>query len=215
MNDNELRAAIVQWLTAQGLDDVSEFLADVLFKYCLSWAVPSANTSEIDGIVAFAFGNRVDDLANRSPGPINKLLADKLVHYYSRCPRKVWAQWEIARLVDARIPSTDLTIIYPIHDRATDSVEFLSTKGVLKQVEKQLPKGKTVLVIAHRDHLWRCVHFTEQFGYRVVAAQDDMPSDYDPESGQLWTTSRDRYVLNDIISRLRTFRDERNEKDLM
>lgn len=217
MSENELRAALVQHLRKQELDNsVSNFLADVLLDNCLSWkTAPFNKTQEIDGIVAFAFGNRVDDQGNRSPGPINEQLAETVVRYYSifrannKC--KVWAQWEIAlKISEDAIPPNDLIVINPIHDLTTGRTKYLSTKGVLEQVAQQLPEGKTVFVIAHRDHLWRCVNFTEKFRYRVVTAQDDMPSAYDTDSGQLWTTSRDRYILSDIITRLNTLRSERN-----
>jgi hypothetical protein len=214
MNNNDLQAAILGELNQQGLTDVGESLSAVLVEYCLTWKVSASDLSEVDGIVAFAFGNRVDKLGNRSPGPVNELLAQALYKYYSLYHCKVWAQWEIAELISNRIPHADLVPVYPNHDRTKDQLQYLSTKGVLEQIKKNLPEGKRILVIAHRDHLWRCIRFTEKAGYQAVSSQSDMPDEYDPQSGQIWTTSREKYVLSDIISRLITLRDERNTEAL-
>ena len=154
MSEQELRDCIENLFDQQGLGDLRQYLTNLLFDSFLSWSIPSDDTHKPNGIIAFAFGHRVDKSGNRSSGPINELLADRLLHYSQKFDCPVWAQWEIGKIVEGRI--SKLNVIYPTYDNGKPI--YLNTRGILELVKKDIEEGKTLFVIAHHDHLWRCVN---------------------------------------------------------
>lgn len=213
---------LIQHLRKQGLDSgsekVADKIADILLKQVLSWKVETSETSinpeDAEAILGFSFGFRFVDNGNKIPGFINERLADKVAEYYTYKKRLVYAQWEICEALAGQVQKNDLHPIYPdVDETKTDNaVKYLGTKDVLKKITEKLKiEGKqisSVLIVAHHDHLLRCVRLAKECGFRVATAQDQMPSEHDDHSGQKWTKDRTTGVVSEIISRLSAFREE-------
>lgn len=202
-------------LLEQGLSTISKDVAEIAIKQALTWKIEDTrDPNETNAIIAFSFGFRFDSNSNRVPGPINEQLAVKVKNYSDVKPRPVYAQWEICEALKGlggKVPN--LTSICPKIDRKNGTPIYLSTKGVLEHIREKLEPMKSedlgsVFIIAHRDHLVRCARLAQDFGFPIVTAQDDMPDGYDPQSGQLWTTSRTMYIVSDVISRLAAYRED-------
>lgn len=213
VNVKGLQENIAEYLDRQGLDEISKEMAEIIDEDVLTWKIENrGDPKETDTIFAFSFGFRLDENGARKPGPINKQLADKVVEYYNEKPRPVYVQWSIYEALDGRIDENDLIPIYPETDPEKSITRHLSTKGVLKKIiEKLRPREPKdigpVLIIAHRDHLVRCVRMVEGMGFTGVTIQNEMPGGYDQKSAQIWTTDRKTYIVSDIISRLATYRE--------
>jgi hypothetical protein len=195
-------------LCEQGLGDDAENLARIILDHCLSWNVSPSDVDHVDAIVAFAFGNRIDEYGNRTPGPINALLADVAVDVYEKFNCQVLAQWEIAKLLSGRIPADQLYSINPALDAQTDTKKYLSSAGVLEQVRTIIEEHSSIFIVAHRDHLYRCLQLADRVGFHAVSDSENMPVDYDPLSSQAWTRRREIYLISDMISRLAAVRQE-------
>lgn len=206
------RQDIKEHLHAQGIGDEADELSRLIIESCLTWSISSSSTQRVDAIVAFAFGNRIDDVGNRTPGPINKQLADVVASLYAQFLCQVIAQWEIAQVLSNRISTEKLISINPLYDSAADQVNYLSTTGVLEQAFEFLHDTQTIYVVAHRDHLVRCLQTAQRMGFDAVSDSEKMPIDYDPQSSQAWTRNRETYLVSDMISRLAAVRQELLEK---
>jgi hypothetical protein len=222
----DVEQSMVKYLAVQGIDD--ELAGDVAswVKDCaLSWKVPEAGKNvKPHGIVAFAFGYLIDEYGQKTPGETNRILANKLLEYCRRFQVKAWVQWEIVKAVLDEGVQDDIDLvndpsrcvpIYPKHDRRLDRLSYLSSWDIAQEVAKEIPpskeevSGKTLLVVAHRDHLRRCVNIVQEAGFNTMAFQSKMPCGYYQESAQLWTTSRRLYLMHDAIGRLNALRDKR------
>lgn len=200
--------AIRRHLELEGVSENAENLARILLEQCLTWSVSAPEMKQIDALLTFAFGNRIDDYGNRTPGPVNAQLADVVESLYQEFNCTVIAQWEIAQLLLNRIPPEHLISVNPIYDSASDRVNYLSTAGVLKQARDILNDTKTIYVVAHRDHLVRCLQTAQRLGFDAVSDSDKMPNDYDALSSQVWTRNRETYLVSDMISRLAAVQQE-------
>jgi len=66
-----------------------------------------------------------------------------------------------------------------------------------------------ILIVAHRDHVPRCVGIAHQLGVKkAFAAAVPLPTQYDRRSAQAWTRSRLAYLLHDILCQLEAYRTE-------
>jgi len=212
---------IQQHLQAQGLDaTLSEMLAEVLWKHVLTWEIPNgAKPAAAKYIFAFAFGFRWShsQYGAREPGPVNQALADQVIRYYREKARDVFAQWEIGSQLQGTVNAQHLHPIYPEVVETGSGEQYLSTKGVLDKIVNLLkgelqpkePKSMgPVLIVAHRNHLPRCVWLANEMGFTVAAEQARMPVDYDRESTQRWITSPERGIVSEIISRLAAYKEK-------
>ena len=92
---------------------------------------------------------------------------------------------------------------------ADGKVVYLSTAGVAEQVMRKAqeagePLG-TVGVIGFADHVVRCVLTARAAGMTAAVPKGvGLPSVYDPQSSQSWTTNRASYLATDLIGRLTT-----------
>jgi hypothetical protein len=227
--------------------------AEAIVDCCLTWTpdadatipLPGTNSTnrdpahtlrEIDVILGFAFGNRfVADgqgrrNGNREPGPINAKLAELVVDYYQASlsirtgvsPPEVWVQWEIADRIGDRIPCH---VVCPEINREKDEVSYVSTSDVLEMIghERLLGAGRA-LVIAHPDHLLRCMwvvgkdrdRYFRRYEHVIpygVRHPDYVTFDdegwYDRESGQFWTARRHRCLIHEAIGRLSIYQGDR------
>lgn len=217
----ELQRTMLRHLSRE-LDDVRTAKATVprIFEVGFNWHPPTTRLSKIDFLLAFAFGNRPP--ANGGdptrvlpePGPMNEDLADTVMKVLKRAGRKlpVYAQWEIARHLNAKHGFTRVVSIEPVF--APDgTITYLSTDGVIAQVAELRANepggGGTAGVIAFRDHVKRCVQTTRARGVAAFAPQGfAMPNTYDPDSAQAWTRDRDIYLVHDMYAQLAALRTE-------
>ena len=171
----------------------------------LTYQPPTVPDDEVDSLVVFAFGNRVAGDGSLSPGPVNQDLADVTAAFVAEHPVPVFAQWEVADLlIAAAVP--DVTSIEP--DTEPDGeVIYLSTAGVAEKAvaladEQGVDLGQ-VGVICFADHAGRCVLTADGAGMDAAVPDGvDLPSSYDPRSGQEWTRDRLAYLTTDLQGRL-------------
>jgi hypothetical protein len=206
------REALVALLTLE-LGDPAEArtFAEIIVSDLLQWRPPTVSPREVQTIVAYTFGNRFEANGNRSPGPVNAALAEVAVRLHEETGAPLYAQWEVAEAIGARIPSRRLISITPLRDARAEPV-YLSTGGVAAAIVRHAgdPKrlGK-VAVIGFADHIKRCIDTTRRAGIDAAApAGYAMPATYDADSGQPWTRSRLIYLLHDVMCRIE---DRRNQ----
>ncbi|MVU75686.1 hypothetical protein GPX89_00315 [Nocardia sp. ET3-3] len=174
------------------------------------WTVPTAPADTATLIVAYSFGNRIPagvDPARTvgEPGPVNEALAAAVVATRGTRDIPVYAQTEIAEVLKSRYGMNDVISIDP--ERAADgTLVYLSTDGVAAQVAAL--RGTAVAtdsaaVVAFEDHQWRATKTTAKHGFLAFAPEGvAMPDQYDPQSGQTWTTSPLLYLPTDYLGRL-------------
>ena len=86
-------------------------------------------------------------------------------------------------------------------------VVYLSTRGVADAIVAEAGASSLVLgtagVICFADHEGRCLLTADAAGIDGTAIEGvELPSDYDPESGQPWTRDRASYLVTDLGGRL-------------
>jgi hypothetical protein len=205
MEVKDLLAAIEAHL-ARELGDraTARALADALGDDALAWRAPETDPAQIDTIMAFTFGNRMLPNGNRAPGPVNEALADIAVQLHRQKSAPIYAQWEVAEAIGARVPPERVTPVYPGRDERAEPV-YLSTSGVVAAVVAMQADRRAlgvVGVVGFADHLWRCVATVRQFGLDAYAPGGiAMPHEYDAQSGQPWCRSRLAYLVHDIMIR--------------
>jgi hypothetical protein len=206
LGDEALAAELVD---AVGPDAVTRLRAEVGDEVAthplLAYQPPTVADEVVDSLVVFAFGNRVAADGSLSPGPVNQDLADVTAAFVAEHPVPVFAQWEVADLlIAAAVP--DVTSIEP--DTGPDGeVVYLSTAGVAEKAvaladEQGVDLGQ-VGVICFADHAGRCVLTADGAGMDAAVPDGvDLPSTYDPRSGQEWTRDRLAYLTTDLQGRL-------------
>ena len=208
LGDEALAAELV---AAVGPDAVARLRAavgdEVATHPLLAYRPLTVPDQEVDSVVVFAFGNRVAADGSLLPGPVNQALADVTAAFVAEHPVPVFAQWEVADLLlDAGVP--DVTSIDP--DSGPDGeVIYLSTAGVAEKAvvlaDEQGVDLRQVGAICFADHAGRCVLTAEGAGMDAAVPEGvDLPSTYDPQSGQEWTRQRPAYLTTDLQGRLLT-----------
>ncbi len=208
-----LFAALAAHLT-QELGDaaIARRLTEMLQDDVLSWHARTVEPSRVTTILGFTFGNRMQPNGNRLPGPVNEALADIAVRLHAEAQpgARLFAQWEVAEAVGARLPAP---LVIPIHPGRDERAEprYLSTSGVIEAIMRQVgdPASLGVVgVVAFTDHAQRCVETARRFGLDAyVPTGYALPRDYDAESGQPWCRSRLAYLMHDIMIRTNERRD--------
>jgi hypothetical protein len=174
----------------------------------LAYAPPRVAAKDVDSLVVFAFGNRVGDDGDLQAGPTNEALAKLVFRFVLKHDVPVYAQTEIATLLQAS-GMWDVTSIDAV--TAPDgSVTYLSTAGVADQVVSTAQAAGeelgTVGIVGFSDHAVRCVLTARKAGMTDAAVPKGMrlPAVYDPESSQSWTRTRGAYLPTDLLGRLTT-----------
>ncbi len=203
---------VTTYLTSElGDAEIAVTLSKIIATDILRWKPVVMPVAEVNSIVAYAFGNRIADNGNRSPGPMNQALADVVVRLQRETSATVYAQWEIAEAIGDRVPKEKLIAINPGRDAQAEPV-YLSTVGVANEVIKRAggaTKLGKVAVVGFYDHVRRCVETSRSAGMAAAApAGYDMPKNYDAQSGQPWTRSRLTYLMHDIRVRATERRDQ-------
>lgn len=200
-----LEQAIAECLAPQlGDFEIARELALAVRKCALDWTAPTVPMREINSVIAFTFGNRMLPNGNRMPGPVNEHLADAAVALHLASGAPVFAQWEVAEAIGARVAATHLVPIFPGRDEQAEPA-YLSTAEVLARIAaKRSPASLGVIgVVAFSDHISRCVQTARRLGFAAAAPEDlAMPSEYDALSGQPWCRSRLAYLLHDVMLRV-------------
>lgn len=170
---------------------------------------PSRPADQLDALVAYSFGTRIEDGDDPdrgivTPGPVNEQLAAAVVQARGDRDIPVYAQFEIAGVLTSQYGLRDVHAIDPVRN-SDGTVTYLSTDGVAKQVAEKMGPSidtTTIGVVAFRDHLWRSTYTSRVNGLHAFALSDvTMPSTYDPLSGQEWTRSREAYLPRDYAGR--------------
>lgn len=208
LGDPALAQSLVDGL---GPDGVAQFearvgLEAVFTDPLVAMVPPTVPDDEVDSLVVYAFGNRVAADGTLSAGPTNEALAQVVEDFVAEHPVPVFAQWEVADLL-AESGVGDITSIDP--DTGPDGeVVYLSTAGVAEKAvtlaEQQGVDLGQVGVIGFADHAVRCVLTSRAAGMAGAAVPEgvDLPSEYDPQSGQEWTRDQQTYLLTDLQGRL-------------
>lgn len=208
LGDPQLAADLIDQI---GPDAVAQFeqqvgLDAVFTDPLVAMSPPTVPDDEVDSVVVYAFGNRVAADGTLSPGPVNEDLAQVTADFVADHPVPVFAQWEVADLlIDQGVP--DVTSIDP--DTGADGQPvYLSTAGVAEKAvtladDQGVDLGQ-VGVIAFQDHAVRCTLVSQDAGMDGAAVPEsvDLPSAYDPQSGQEWTRDQLTYLATDLQGRL-------------
>lgn len=207
------QALATQVVTGLGDDTVASLeakvpLAEVATSPFLAYKPPRVADRKVDGLVVFAFGNRIGSAGDLQAGPTNEALAKQVYRFVLQHDVPVYAQTEIATQL-AAAGVDDVTSIDAV--TAPDgTVTYLSTAGVAEQaVSKARAAGEdlgTVGVVAFADHAVRSVLTARKAGMTNAAVPKGitLPKVYDPQSSQPWTRSRAAYLPTDLIGRLAT-----------
>jgi hypothetical protein len=189
--------------------------ADIATSRVLSYRPPRIDDDDVDSLWILAFGYRlaaastagvgeVPPMSNLEPGPANEDLAREAASFVARRAVPIIAQWEVAQVLDdLGVPR----VISVEPDHAADgSVVYLSTAGVLEKglrlaADARIEVGQAGL-LGHADHIKRCLMTAAAAGMTAGIPEGvKLPTDYDPESGQVWTRSRAKYILVDLMAR--------------
>lgn len=209
-HQNELLEQMTDYLASQLENDVATADIDAphILDFALSWQPPQIKISQIDRIVAYAFGYRpaITGSAFPEPGPTNAMLADTVYAVYKKHPVKVYAQWEIARVLQSKYNIPNLVSIEPAVN-AKGGVTDLSTDAMAAAIVKMEGGNAAAMgvvgVIGFRDNLKTCVLTSQGRGMNAYALDGvRMPKQYDPQSVPVYTRRRDLYLLNDMVGQL-------------
>ena len=182
-------------------------LADVATSPFLAYEPARVTARDVDSVVAFSFGNRVALDGTITAGPMNEALAATIEQLVEKHPVPVFAQEEIAGILQAD-GVEHVTSIDPVVG-PDGRLVYLSTAGVAQEVVQKADATGTDLgtvgVIGFADHVVRCVLTAR--GATVDAAVPSgvvLPKTYDPRSGQPWTRDRAAYLPVDLVGRITT-----------
>lgn len=207
LGDSDAAGHVVERLGA-------EFVADLEAKIPLDEVVTSPHLAyipnrtaddKIDSLVIFAFGYRLAPDGSQLPGPANEAMAVAAEEFVKDHPVPIYAQHEVAEILQAAgVPN--VVSIEPTVD-ATGQTVYLSTAGVAEDIVKRAAASGTDLgtvgVVGFADHAVRCVQTAIAAGMNATIPKGiDLPSDYDPESGQAWTRDRVSCIATDLTSRV-------------
>lgn len=174
------------------------------------WAVPTLPTDQFTLIVAFSFGNRMPagadpERTEGEPGPVNEALADTVVAARGARDIPVYAQTPIADVLRTKYGMDDVVAI-AADVRPDGTLAYLSTDGAAAKVAALRGASQATDVagvVAFGDHQWRATRTAEANGFRAYAPLGiSMPGEYDPQSGQVWTRSREVYLPTDYAARI-------------
>ena len=125
------------------------------------------NIAEAELLIGYAFGDKS-----------NQQMAKKITDLLTTTthPLKLALQWEIADY----LPTLRKEVVVRTHHLSTPSKKvYLDTEEVSRQIaEVCIPQGlQKVVIIAHPDHLQRCIWNAEKHGFKVVCVipMNDIP----------------------------------------
>ena len=191
----------------EGDEELSQWLVE-LFEQLLSWHLtPSAQLQDGQAVVAFSFGQG----PHRQPGGTNRALAAIIQNICQQYDVEIYAQWEIAELLQ----EDGCDVAYT----AVSENTYLSTRDVWSQIQAEWARAKTkhntIILVAHPDHQYRCHTLLSLAGYDVLVPDLSIflpqgweafccdSHGYDPNSTQPWTRSRQDFLPYELRVRLK------------
>ncbi len=172
IRDNPLHDRLAAHLASELRDTaVAHELASFILQDALSWQAPATAPGRMRAIFAFTFGNRMLPNGNRVPGPVNERLAECAIDLHRVSGATVYAQWEIAEVLDGRIAGDALMPIFPGRDSRGEPVYF-GTGAVVAGIAARVGDAATigpVGVVAFADHLYRAVMTARGAGFDAWA----------------------------------------------
>ena len=187
---------------------------DIAGSPWLSYQPTTAAPEDIDSLWVFSYGYRfapgeegttgVPPMDALVPGPTNEELAQLAADFVEEHPVPIVAQWEVAQVLED-LGVEDVISVEP--DVSTDgSVVYLSTTGVaekgLRLLEDEGTDPGHAGILCFADHAVRCVLSAEDTGLQADVPEGvELPSEYDPESGQEWTRQRETWIPIDLAGR--------------
>jgi hypothetical protein len=205
LDDPALAPELVTRLGGQTVGALETAVGGDVNDPLLALAPPRVAAEAVDSLVVFAFGNRIDGDGNIRPGPTNEALAETVAAFVAVHPVPVYAQWEIGDLLlEQGVPGITSIGVVVGED---GEVIYLSTAGVAAQAVELAERDDIDLgevgVVAFADHAVRSVLTARAAGMNAAVPEGlDLPSTYDPQSGQPWTRDRLSYLSVDLPARL-------------
>jgi 5'-nucleotidase len=217
LGDDEVAAEVSAGLGDDLVSTLAERTGGSLLTHpLLSMTPPTVDPADVDSLWILSFGYRFapgveppadgaipspDDIV---PGPVNEALARAAADFVAEWPVPIIAQSEVADAL-AELGVTDVISVGP--DVAADgTVTYLSTvgaidKGLRLAAEAGVDPG-TAGILCFADHATRCQLVAQAAGLTAgVPDGVELPSEYDPESGQPWTRDRVSYLTTDLLGR--------------
>jgi hypothetical protein len=182
----------------------------------LSYTPTTVDPADVDSLWVFAYGYRyppgVEPSADGAvpspdqivPGPVNEALAQLAAEFVAEHPVPIFTQVEVAEvLADLGVP--DVVVVGP--DVQPDgTIRYLSTAGVIEKgvrlaEEAGIPVGR-IGVLCQADHAVRCLPTVRAQGLTADVPEGVvLPTEFDRESGQPWTRSREVWIPTNLAAR--------------
>lgn len=177
-------------------------ISDVATSHRLTYR-PPADVGPVDAVLVYAFGHRGPDRA-REPGPVNRALAQSAADLARAEGVPVFAQTEPAIVL--RELGVDGVTEIELSRRPDGTVIYQSTDDFTRAVaslrDGDGPSFGRVAVVAFADHVGRCVLSARAAGFDAVwSSRAAVVDEYDSESTQPWTRSREVYLSVDLAVR--------------
>jgi hypothetical protein len=189
---------------------------DIAGSPMLSYTPTTVDPADIDSLWVFAYGYRfapgveppadgaVPSPEQIDPGPVNEALAQLAAEFVAEHPMPIFTQVEVAvGLAERGVPY--VVMIGP--DIEPDgTIRYLSTAGVIEKGlrmadEAGITVGRTG-VLCQADHAVRCLLTLRAQGLTADVPEGVvLPAEFDPESGQPWTRSREIWIPTDLAAR--------------
>lgn len=208
------KRAIEDNLSAQGFDrdSINRIVLEDL-PFLTVWQLQPDTPEKIEtaeAIISFAFGfgpakpnvpyppGQYHPLLYE-PGRTNEALAATIVPFAQK-GLEVFTQWEVAEALKAH------GITVSEDHVARPGQAYLGTSGVVDQfLDNGLSQFCSVLLVAHRHHMYRCREITRTVFQRrnqsIAILIPETPDVYDPNSVQWWTRSLTDWVKYEVGNR--------------
>ncbi|OVE79486.1 hypothetical protein BVY00_00255 [bacterium G20] len=166
-----------------------------LAKYaCSGQMPPHGNLEEADRVLGFSFGYRLARGGGWEPGATNYDLAELI------------AGNEILRSLPMTLEEEVAAALIHLEPKLTDQIDVIKTRSakqkvsgthevmVLAKPRIEESGARKLAVVAFRYHLPRAEAIVREAGFSTVVPDMRNFGDFDPESEQWWTTSRQRWI---------------------
>jgi len=169
--------------------------------WLFSWGYRIAPTAGIGPVELMDTPPPIEAL---EPGPVNAAIAREAARFVADHPVPIIAQWEIARELH-RLGVDGVIAVEPVRE-ADGTLHYLSTPDVITEGQRQAAEAGITVgragVITFAPLAFGSVAAACLGGLdAAVPAGADLPREYDPESGQLWTRSLEAWVPVDLFGR--------------
>lgn len=150
---------------------------------------PVEDFSEADAVIAIPFGSHNQ---SQPVGTSNASIATLLASLHTKFNLPIGTQWEIA---DGNPATSCEVTVGPRFAPHITTPEFFAA------IKKAHPEWKTIILVAHPDHIQRCVWTAEKMSYKVLIP-DVSTVPYDLASSQWWCRSRTVFLCWELMARL-------------